>query len=351
MNLDKLDADERNLCLGLGEDLTGICFSFDFSNKMSLNLPKLSPEDRDRLLDKMVFYKIFFVESTCRKELDAAHCNCLIEGITNTLRRKLSADKFAALEDELLACSKIPFNEAAVSQLARHAGISTKAFTDDDWKQLKVWVGAEILGISIAVDAATKHLNTPPHERKSPNPSSAQPARAAQPARKKNSWSKWLPVLVVLIALLAFNYIRSHDESPEQNPPKSVSEPVAKVGVTTGYVDDHPILNNDGLCEFTVDNTQNDMPVYVRIWDVDAQQPVRAFTIAEGRKFTAENLSPGTYEVRYMYLRGNNAPSYGNKSEPTTLEQHGTSYSTVSLTLYKVTGGNTTTTRIDADDV
>ena len=123
----------------------------------------------------------------------------------------------------------------------------------------------------------------------------------------------------------------------------------------TGYVYDHPILNDGGLCEFTVDNTRNDMPVYVRIWDVDAQVPVRAFNIAQGDKFTAENLSPGTYEVRYMYLYENDVPPYGNKSEPTTLEQYetysGTRYSTVSLTLYKVHGGNTTTTRINVYEV
>lgn len=186
MNLEKLDADERNLCLGVGEDLTGICFSFDFTKKMSINLPRLSPEDRKRLLDKMFFYKIVYVESICREKLDAAHCNCLIEGITNTLRRMLSAEKFAGLEDELLACSKIPFNEASVGKLAQHADISTKAFDADDWKQLKVCVGAEILGADMAVNAAVKHLNTPPSERKNSRsrfPSNKLRVKRRQPNR------------------------------------------------------------------------------------------------------------------------------------------------------------------------
>ena len=123
----------------------------------------------------------------------------------------------------------------------------------------------------------------------------------------------------------------------------------------TEYDYDHPILNDGGLCEFTVDNTQNYMPVYARIWDVTARRPVRAFTVAQGDKFTATNLSPGTYEVRYMELYENDAPPYGNKSEPTTLEQTETYgsifYDRYELTLYKVYNGNTTTTRIDASDV
>ena len=229
---------------------------------------------------------------------------------------------------------------------------------------------------------------------------------------KNDSW-KWLLALVALIALVVFGYDGSRDTSPKQNrPAQTVSEtvastepvakiapdmklapvennyaekvsetvaatahvtkpapvekpkpvtnpkpiePVAKIGVMTGYDYDHPILNDDGLCEFTIDNTRNDMPVYVRIWDVTAQVPVRAFTIAQGDKFTAENLSPGTYEVRYKELYENDVPPYGNKSEPTTLEQYETfgsiNYSTVSLTLYKVYNGNTTITRIDASDV
>ena len=181
---------------------------------------------------------------------------------------------------------------------------------------------------------------------------------------KNNSW-KWLLAIIALIVLVVYNYDGSRDASPNQNhPTQTVSkpvakpkpiEPVAKIGVTTGYDYDHPILNDDGLCEFTIDNTRNDMPVYVRIWDVDTHRPVRAFTIAQGRKFTAKNFSPGTYEIRYKELYENDAPPYGSKSEPTVLEQYetydGTSYSIVELTLYKVHNGNTTTTQIDADDV
>lgn len=167
---------------------------------------------------------------------------------------------------------------------------------------------------------------------------------------------KFLFVAAVLIGFAVFSY---NDAPAQKSPPaKKItvpSRPQAKIGVTTGYISGEPRLNADGLCEFTVDNTQNDMPVYVRIWDVNIGRPVCAFTIAKGDKFTAYDLSPGTYEVRYRELYENNAPPFGSKSEPTILEQHetfdGTSYSVVELTLYKVHNGNTTTTRIDAADV
>ena len=91
------------------------------------------------------------------------------------------------------------------------------------------------------------------------------------------------------------------EEKVEPVPPiKKKVIPIAKSDVYTGYDTSQEILNNDGLCEFTVDNTRNNMPVYVRIWDMKAKQPVRAFTIAQGEKFTALNLSPSTYEIRYI---------------------------------------------------
>lgn len=130
---------------------------------------------------------------------------------------------------------------------------------------------------------------------------------------------------------------------------------IPKSGVITGYDSDKPLLNNDGLCELTIDNSRNDMPVYVRVWDMNYFKPVRAFFIAKGDSFTAYELSPGTYEVRYIELYDNSVPSIGAKSEMFELEQiendYGVEYSQMSLTLYKVVNGNTTTTSIPADQI
>ena len=132
-------------------------------------------------------------------------------------------------------------------------------------------------------------------------------------------------------------------------------EPMPRIGVVTGYDYSQPILNNFGICKVTIDNTQNDMPVYVRIWSLDYYMPVRAFYISEGDSFTMSDFSPGAYEVRYIELYDNELPPKGAKSEPFQLEQvetySGTRYSQYSLTLYRVTGGNTQTIAISADEV
>ncbi|MBR1886424.1 MAG: hypothetical protein IJ812_08445 [Schwartzia sp.] len=137
--------------------------------------------------------------------------------------------------------------------------------------------------------------------------------------------------------------------------PKTEKSPMPRKNVITGYEDNHPYLNDQGLCEITIDNTHNNMPVYVRIWDVQKKIPVRAFHIRQGESFTVTELTPGKYEVRYRELYENDMPSYGSKSETFSLKQRrtptGTEYSTLSLTLYKVRNGNTQAKRIDANEI
>ena len=143
--------------------------------------------------------------------------------------------------------------------------------------------------------------------------------------------------------------------APKPPAPKPPAEPVARSGVRTGYDPEQTRQNATGLCSVTVDNTQNNMPVYVRIWDMVRHTPVRAFYIRQGEEFTAENVTPGLYEVRYIELYENDAPAQGAKSEQFHLEQRqtygGTQYSEISLTLYKVRNGNMQTTSIAADEI
>ena len=317
----------------------------------------MSAEKLRRLLDEVIFYKIFLVDSYCQRRLDATRYKFLLMGMGKVFRERLSASNLNTLEDKLSACSKIPFDEFTALRLTERAGFGAENFFDEIYTNFKFELMIELADLQITIEKTAEFLNAPPSEQE------AFLRRIEKKyARKEIPWRKVLWLVVIL--LIGWEVFIS-DKPPEQNrPTQTVNRPVdkpkqieriAKIGVTTGYVYDHPILNDDGLCEFTIDNTRNDMPVYVRIWDVDTRRPVRAFTIAQGDKFTAYNLSPGTYEVRYKELYENDAPPYGSKSEPTTLEQietySGTSYSIVELTLYKVHGGNTTTTRIDASDV
>lgn len=133
---------------------------------------------------------------------------------------------------------------------------------------------------------------------------------------------------------------------PKQPPPNYKP----KANVITQYVPGQPVDNDSGYCELTVDNSRNDFPVYVRLWDMNTRSPVRAFTIHQGETFTADKLSPSIYEIRYKQLYEDQNLKNAFKSESFTLTQHqtptGIEYETVNLTLYKVQNGNTRTYQI-----
>ena len=128
-----------------------------------------------------------------------------------------------------------------------------------------------------------------------------------------------------------------------------------RANIRTGYEANAPILNNSGMCQLTIDNTQNREPVYVRLWMVSPSRPVRAFTIASNGSFTLNNLTPGTYELRYKYLYENREAESGAKSQSFNLTQYetetGTRYSVTTITLYKVSNGNFRTSRINANEI
>lgn len=141
-------------------------------------------------------------------------------------------------------------------------------------------------------------------------------------------------------------------------PLKKIEEPKPLTpvrNVKTGYVKGSPMLNNGGLCELTIDNMRNQEAVYVRLWTVYPNKPVRAFNIAGGDSFTVRNLSPDIYEIRYKYLYEEKDAKVGSKSDSFNLTQidtgYGIQYSTSTITLYKVVNGNFHTNTIDVDDV
>lgn len=190
---------------------------------------------------------------------------------------------------------------------------------------------------------------------------------------------KWIGIAVVLLILyFNFGYGDSKDKKIDNNkspvkternvnstntkknePTKAKASsktktpvaPIAKSDVRTGYDNTKDQIAYGGNASVTIDNSKNNMPVYVRIWDTNAQIPVRAFYITQGDSFTADSMVSGNYEVRYIELYDNDVPAKGNKSQRFYLEDNGYSYSEVTLTLYKVAGGNMHTTPISADEI
>ena len=110
----------------------------------------------------------------------------------------------------------------------------------------------------------------------------------------------------------------------------------------SGYVDGYQFSRNDGYSKLTIDNSQNDSDVFVKLFSLDQVQakPVRVFFIRAAEKFTLEDITAGNYDVRYRNLDSGTL----SRSEPIQLKEFrtdsGVRFSNVTITLYKVIDGN-----------
>lgn len=112
--------------------------------------------------------------------------------------------------------------------------------------------------------------------------------------------------------------------------------------VSSGYVKDYQRLHSDGLSTVTVDNSQNDSDVFVKLVSLDSPQayPVRQFYISAFGSFSLNAITAGSYDIRYRDLD----TGHLTRSEPFNLEENptpdGTRFSNITITLYKVRNGN-----------
>lgn len=182
---------------------------------------------------------------------------------------------------------------------------------------------------------------------------------------KRNKYGTILTILV--ICLLTYNIYKTpaatNANKPKPKPaPTTTATPASnksytpKSNVQSAYVKGQPLLNNSGLGKVTLDNSRNDAPVYVRLWTSGAKpSPVRAFTVAAHSQFTLNNVDEGYYTIRYKFLYEEKDANTASKSEPFQMTEtptdDGTEYSVYTLTLYKVSNGNTKTTSISPNDV
>lgn len=108
------------------------------------------------------------------------------------------------------------------------------------------------------------------------------------------------------------------------------------------YVPGYPQDKTDGLSTVTIDNSQNDSDVFVKVVSLDGPNavPVRSIFIPAHSSFTAKHLAPGPYDVRYRDLDSGHLWRSGQFTLEEITESDGTRYSEMTLTLYKVSHGN-----------
>jgi hypothetical protein len=138
--------------------------------------------------------------------------------------------------------------------------------------------------------------------------------------------------------------------------PKYVRPPLSPVGTpwpaSAGYVSGYKVQAQGGLSSVTIDNTRNSSDVFLKlVWLSSVEAiPARMCYIPAYSSFTFSSVMKGRYDVRYRDLGSGGL----SKTEEFLLEEKktysGTSYSNLTLTLYKVTNGNMTTEAIDESE-
>jgi len=202
-------------------------------------------------------------------------------------------------------------------------------------------------GISKSVDIQRSHASPP----ETPKKSNGTPSISIIPF-----------ISIGIIAFLVLFFSLSGKNSSSSLPSKPPSAlPVATASTQpakpsfvpvldkpTGYDKNFQQKLDSGECKVTIDNTRNNFPVYVKIYKLsNGLIPARAFYIQNNDQFTANNIPPGQYDVRYRNLQTGSI----SKTQSFELEQHrtvdGIEYSIISFTLFTVPGGNTRMTSID----
>ncbi len=119
----------------------------------------------------------------------------------------------------------------------------------------------------------------------------------------------------------------------------------------TSYMPGYPQLETDGRAHVTVDNSQNNSDVFVKLYSLtEPPKPIRTFFIKAGDRFTTEGVRPGFYDVRYQDLSSGALV----KTDYFELREinNGTSIQWVNMTvtLYTVADGNMKTHPISKSD-
>ena len=118
---------------------------------------------------------------------------------------------------------------------------------------------------------------------------------------------------------------------------------------TPAYIRGMPVLGTGGPSTLTIDNASGGADVYVKLCRDRAGKcdAMRHVFIPAGSTFTIENIRNGEYDVRYRDLSDGSLARSRSMRFREVVSSEGVRYSVVTLTLYRVSGGNTSFSQID----
>jgi hypothetical protein len=114
----------------------------------------------------------------------------------------------------------------------------------------------------------------------------------------------------------------------------------------TGYLKGYPKTATNGHSSLTVKNDINNSDFVVKIFSLTTGKAIRVFLVRDHQSFTAENIAPGKYDVRYKNLTSGQI----SKSEEFQMTETKDGENTeMMMTLYKVHNGNMQTQEISEE--
>ncbi len=116
---------------------------------------------------------------------------------------------------------------------------------------------------------------------------------------------------------------------------------------SAGYLKNYALGNTGGLSTISIDNTQQQHDLYVKLIAQDSNTAVRHVYIPKKSKFIIKDIAIGNYELRYKDLntgRVHKAETIIRLIERPTY--NGVEYGNIHMTLYQVPNGNMRTHQI-----
>jgi hypothetical protein len=163
-------------------------------------------------------------------------------------------------------------------------------------------------------------------------------------------------VTIVSIATIAGYISLIPNIARSQQPTPKTCDRATKEGYpfpsTTGYIKGYQVKANTGLSTLTVDNSQGNFDVFIKLFTLSSERPqtIRAFLVKQGQEFTVENVTRGTYDVRYRNLSTCDlfrTPKFKLKEEKIST---GIRFSKYKFIVKPRIGGNMKPIRIQEDD-
>ena len=201
-------------------------------------------------------------------------------------------------------------NENSNTSKASETTSDSKYFIKIILHVVRHWV---LYGIALLAIFLNLNKNPSPHQKPySANPTAEieVPSEASEPAPPAEEYTKPAPPAEKEVESTTELDTGPYSKAFESSPITEINNQLVNAPngeawpLTAGYVKGYKKLNTKGLSSVTVDNSQNNSNVFVKLVSLSGAKsfPARQFFIPANSKFTVNKVTSGNYDVRYRDL-------------------------------------------------